>query len=57
MSLYNAFSHEFNNGNDCQWIKAPNTRLTEDSIDMKDWREERDFTHISEKFQMAIDGA
>jgi hypothetical protein len=31
--------------------------LTEETIDLDDWRNERDFNNIPKKYEMAIDGA
>lgn len=39
------------------WIKAPMTELTEDTIDLSAWDAERDYKNIPDNFVMAIDGA
>ena len=57
MSLYKIFNRAFDNGKGGQWIKAPNTRLTEATVDLDDWREQRDFDNIDARYEMAIDGA
>lgn len=57
MSLYKVFNKAFDNGKGGQWIKAPNTRLTEATVDLDDWREQRDFDNIDSRYEMAIDGA
>ena len=45
----------FDHGNGGRWIKAPSTHLIEKTYDLRDWREDRDFSHISKDFEMAID--
>lgn len=57
LNLYDIFSKCYENGRSGQWIKAPNTKLIEKSIDLKDWTEPRDFSNIDTRYQMAIDGA
>ena len=57
MSMYRIFNTAFDNGKGGQWIKAPNTQLTERTIDLDDWRNPRDFNNIDPRFEMAIDGA
>lgn len=57
MALYNVFEECYNNGNGGQWIKAPNTKLTELTIDLDDWHKKRDFSNIDKRYDMAIDGA
>jgi len=57
INLYDIFNNAFDNGNGGQWIKSPNTFLTEQSIDLNDWTIERDFSNINKKYQMAIDAA
>lgn len=57
LALYGVFNKMFDNGNGGQWIKAPNTKLTEITIDLDDWRKKRDYTRVDPKYDMAIDGA
>lgn len=57
MALYGVFSKVFDNGNGGQWIKAPNTKLTEFTIDLEDWRNPRDYSNVDNRYEMAIDGA
>lgn len=57
MCLYSIFNEAFNNGEGGQWIKAPNTELSYQSMDLVDWEENRDFNNIDKKYQMAIDAA
>lgn len=55
LNLHTIFKKAFDNGNGGRWIKAPTTHLIESTYDLKDWREERDFTNINPKLEMAID--
>ena len=57
MLLYNVFNEAYDNGNGGMWIKAPNTYLSNASIDTNDWKLPRDFNNIPSGLQMAIDGA
>ena len=57
MALYDIFSKAYDNGKGGQWIKAPLTKLTEDTIDLVDWHEKRDYASNASKYEMAIDGA
>lgn len=57
MLLYNVFNTAYDNGRGGQWIRPPMTRLTEDSLDLEDWRAERNYTRDCRKYEMAIDGA
>ncbi len=57
MALYKVFEECYDNGKGGQWIKAPNTKLTQHTIDLDDWQKIRDFTNIDKKYEMAIDGA
>lgn len=57
MALYNIFNQVYDNGNGGKWIKAPNTQLTEYTIDLIDWKQKRDFSNIPSNYEMAIDGA
>lgn len=54
MNLAQIFSKVWHGG---RWIKAPNTQLSESSIDIGPWNEKRDFSKIDERYEMAIDGA
>lgn len=57
MLLYDVFNHAYDNGNGGQWIKSPNVFLTESTIDLNDWHQDRDFQNIPANMQMGIDGA
>lgn len=57
MALYHVFDKCYDAGKGGQWIKAPNTRLTELTIDRDDWKKPRDWNHIDKRYDMAIDGA
>ena len=57
MALYDIFNQVYDNGNGGKWIKAPNTQLTEHTIDLIDWKQKRDFSNIPSNYEMAIDGA
>jgi len=55
-SLYNIFAESTRDFG--QWIKCPHTKMTEDRMDLNDWRSERDYDNFDRsKFDMAIDGA
>ena len=41
----------------CRWIVAPIPKLTENTIDLDNWRDARDFNNIPERFEAALDGA
>ena len=56
-ALYSIYSKCFDNGKGGKWVKAPNTALTETSIDLDDWKKPRNYTHIDSRFEMGIDGA
>ena len=57
MELYSIFNKCYDNGNGGLWIKAPQTQLTRQTLDLDDWKIERNFNNISEQTEMAIDGA
>ena len=57
MSMYKIFNNSYANGFGGKWVKAPNTKLTEQTVDLDDWRKPRDFNNIPKNFEMAIDGA
>ena len=40
-----------------QWIKSPHQWLLEDTIDLEDWNNPKDFLHSDKFYEMAIDGA
>lgn len=54
MALYGVYNKVTEGKN---WIKAPNTRLTQDTIDFSHWSEERDYNNIPDQYVMGIDGA
>lgn len=54
-NLYKVFEHAFDHGHGGKWVKAPLTHLTKETYDLKDWKAERDFSHIDSKFEMSID--
>lgn len=55
--LYDVYNEIWNNGSGGQWIKAPHTELTENTIDLGHWGNTRDYKNIPKNFVMAIDGA
>jgi glycine amidinotransferase len=55
--LFDVYNRAYDKGRGGQWIKAPLTELTEDTIDLGHWGETRDYTNIPDNFVMAIDGA
>jgi len=55
--LYNVYNRAYNNGKGGQWIKAPHTKLTEETIDLGHWKNTRDYNNIPNNYVMAIDGA
>ena len=55
MALYNVFNKVTKGSS--QWIKAPNTVLTEDTIDFSHWSTKRDYTNVPDNYVMGIDGA
>ena len=55
--LHNVYSRAWDRGRGGQWIKAPHTELTEDTIDLGHWGDSRDYTNIPSNFVMAVDGA
>ena len=44
MQLYGIFSKMYDDGKGGQWIRAPHTKLTDATIDLADWKDERDFS-------------
>ena len=54
-SLYRIFN--LISDSNSQWINAPKTIITEDTIDLDDWDKKRDYTRDMSEFTMAIDGA
>jgi glycine amidinotransferase len=55
--LHNVYSRAWDRGHGGQWIKAPHTELTEDTIDLGHWGDSRDYTNIPSNYVMAVDGA
>ena len=55
LTMYKIFEQAFDHGKGGKWIKAPSTHLVEKTYDLRDWREDRDFTNINKNFEMAID--
>ena len=55
LQMHRIFQRSFDNGNGGKWIKAPNTHLIEETYDLVDWREERDFSNVDSRFEMSID--
>jgi glycine amidinotransferase len=55
--LYEIFNLIWNKGKGGQWIKSPHTELTEKTIDLEHWGDDRDYSNIPSNYVMAIDGA
>ena len=55
--LHNVYSRAWDRGRGGQWIKAPHTELTEDTIDLGHWGDSRDYANIPSNYVMAVDGA
>ena len=53
--MHRIFKNAFDHGKGGKWIKAPNTHLLKETYDLKDWKEERDFSNINPNYEMAID--
>ena len=58
MALSNIYRHIFDGGNGGRWLRCPQTKLLESSIDLADYNASRDFNSFDRaKYDMAIDGA
>jgi glycine amidinotransferase len=55
--LYNVYNNAYDNGKGGQWIRCPHTSITEDTMDLMDWDQPRDYNNIPDNYVMAIDGA
>jgi glycine amidinotransferase len=55
--LHDVYSRAWDRGQGGQWIKAPHTALTEDTIDLGHWGDTRDYANIPPNYVMAVDGA
>ena len=55
--LYNVYNKIWDKGQGGQWIRCPQTSLTEDTIDIGHWGDTRDYNNIPRQYVMAIDGA
>lgn len=56
--LYSVYNKLWDGGrNGSQWIRCPHTSLTDDTIDLGCWSDDRDYNHVPSNFVMAIDGA
>lgn len=55
--LYDVYNRVWDKGRGGQWIKAPHTVLTEDTIDLGHWGDTRNYENIPANYVMAIDGA
>jgi glycine amidinotransferase len=55
--LHDVYSRAWDRGRGGQWIKAPHTELTPDTIDLGHWGDSRDYTNIPSNYVMAVDGA
>ena len=55
--LHDVYSRAWDRGSGGQWIKAPHTELTEDTIDLGHWGDSRDYANIPSNYVMAVDGA
>jgi glycine amidinotransferase len=55
--LYDVFNEKFDNGNGGKWVRPPLTKITESTMDLDNWDNNRDFTKKLSNYTMAIDGA
>jgi glycine amidinotransferase len=55
--LHDVYSRAWDRGRGGQWIKAPHTALTEETIDLGHWGDSRDYNNIPNNYVMAVDGA
>jgi len=56
LSLYDVYDEAYRAGG--KWIRCPHTRLTEERMDLTNWRNERDYDNFDHtQYDMAIDGA
>lgn len=56
--LYDVFAKSSNYGKEGRWIKAPNTNLSQETMDLSPWNSKRDYDSFDRsKYAMAIDGA
>lgn len=55
--LHDVYSKAWDRGRGGQWIKAPHTALTENTIDLGHWGDSRDYANIPNNYVMAVDGA
>ena len=57
-ALHGIFNEKLDDG--YMWYRSPHVDLTTESLDLEDWKDERDFSHINytnTKYQMGIDAA
>lgn len=55
LQLHKIFQRAFDNGNGGKWVRAPNTHMIEETYDIVDWREDRDFANVNQRYEMSID--
>jgi glycine amidinotransferase len=55
--LYNVYNRAWDRGRGGQWIKAPHTELTENTIDLGHWSNSRSYDNIPSNYVMAVDAA
>lgn len=55
--MWDVFNSCYEEGRGGKWISAPKTKLTEESMDLRDWTIDRDLSINLNKYTMAIDGA
>lgn len=56
INMYDIFAKATRDGG--QWIRCPHTKMTDDRMDLRPWRERRDYERFNkDAYDMAIDGA
>ncbi len=55
LGMYDIFMDYFKNGSD--WIKAPNPKLLDTTVDFSPLQQKRDYNNIPKQYDMAIDAA
>jgi glycine amidinotransferase len=55
--LYNVYNKVWDKGKGGQWIRCPQTDLSEEKMDLEHWGDKRDYSDVPANYTMAIDGA